>query len=42
MSETKTVGSMTERQRRALAARLRGDIAETADVFALGDWAIRN
>ena len=25
MSETKTVGSMTERQRRALAARLRGD-----------------
>jgi hypothetical protein len=34
---------MTERQRRALAARLRGDIAETtADVFAFGDWAIRN
>src|ERR671922_253791 len=30
MSETKTVGSMTARQRRALAARLRGDIAETA------------
>ena len=25
MSETKTVGSMTDRQRRALAARLRGD-----------------
>ena len=43
MSETKTVGSMTERQRRALAARLRGDIAETAvDAFALNDWAIRN
>ena len=25
MSETKTIGSMTERQRRALAARLRGE-----------------
>ena len=38
MSETKTVGSMTERQRRALAARLRGDLA---DAFVLGDWAAR-
>jgi hypothetical protein len=28
MSETKTVGSMTERQRRALAAQLSGDGAE--------------
>jgi hypothetical protein len=28
MTETKTVGSMTDRQRRALAARLNGD-AET-------------
>ncbi len=28
MSETKTIGSMTERQRRALSARLRGDYAE--------------
>ena len=28
MSETKTVGSMTDRQRRALAARLNGDVAE--------------
>ena len=28
MSETKTIGSMTDRQRRALAARLRGDIKE--------------
>ena len=43
MSETKTVGSMTERQRRALGARLRGDIAESAgSAFAFGDWAIRN
>ena len=38
MSETKTVGSMTERQRRALAARLRGDLA---DAFTLGEWAVR-
>jgi hypothetical protein len=30
MSETKTVGSMTERQRRALSARLSGDLAEAA------------
>jgi hypothetical protein len=43
MSETKTVGSMTERQRRALAARLRGDIAElNVEPFALNDWAARN
>ena len=37
MSETKTVGSMTERQRRALSARLRGDLAEAAalDTFSL-------
>lgn len=37
MSETKTIGSMTERQRRALAARLRGE-EETAaeyDPFAV-------
>ena len=33
MSETKTIGSMTERQRRALAAELNGDAS--ADVFAL-------
>jgi hypothetical protein len=38
MSETKTVGSMTERQRRALAARLRGDLV---DAFSLGEWAAR-
>jgi len=43
MSETKTVGSMTERQRRALAARLRGEIAKAnVDPFALNDWAERN
>ena len=30
MSETKTIGSMTERQRHALAARLRGDTALAA------------
>src|ERR671919_415462 len=37
MNETKTVGSMTERQRRALSARLRGDMAEAAslDRFAM-------
>src|ERR1700709_1242409 len=38
MTETKTVGSMTERQRSALAARLRGDLA---DAYVLGDWAVR-
>jgi len=43
MSETKTIGSMTERQRRALAARLCGDISDiAADAFTLGDWAARN
>src|SRR3954454_4865525 len=43
LSETKAVGSMTERQRRALAARLRGDIADASvDPFALNDWAARN
>jgi hypothetical protein len=37
MSETKTIGSMTDRQRRALAARLNGDVAEAAamDSFAM-------
>ena len=43
MSETKTVGSMTDRQRRALAARLSGDVAEAAatDSFAMAGmgWA---
>jgi hypothetical protein len=45
MSETKTVGSMTERQRRALSARLRGDMAEAAalDTFAVPgvSWAMQ-
>jgi hypothetical protein len=45
MSETKTVGSMTERQRRALSARMRGDLAEAAalDKFALAGhgWALQ-
>jgi hypothetical protein len=43
MSETKTIGSMTDRQRRALAARLRGDVREAVadDGFAVGalPWA---
>jgi hypothetical protein len=43
MSETKTVGSMTDRQRRALAGRLQGDVAEVAamDSFAMAGvgWA---
>ena len=42
MSETKTIGSMTERQRRELAARLRGDLVDmAADAFSLGEWAVR-
>ncbi len=42
MSETKTIGSMTDRQRRAIAARLNGDVDEAAglDSFAMaGGWA---
>jgi hypothetical protein len=37
MSETKTVGSMTERQRRALSARLNGDYEDAVaiDAFAM-------
>lgn len=44
MSETKTIGSMTDRQRHALAARLGGETAEAAlDPFALGlSWAGRS
>jgi len=45
MSETKTVGSMTDRQRRALSARLTGDMAEAAalDSFAIPSvgWALQ-
>jgi hypothetical protein len=43
MTETKTIGSMTERQRRALAARLNGDASEPAGFEALAvgglSWA---
>jgi hypothetical protein len=41
MSETKTVGSMTDRQRRALSARLNGDYhdAATIDAFAMAGVA---
>src|SRR3954453_9025799 len=42
MSETKTIGSMTERQRRGRPARLRGDLVDAAaDAFSLGEWAVR-
>jgi hypothetical protein len=40
LSERKTIGSMTERQRGALAARLRGDTAGAAEPFAMA-WAGR-
>jgi hypothetical protein len=36
MSETKTVGTMTDRQRRALAAMLGGAPTEEHDVLAVG------
>ena len=35
MSETKTVGSMTDRQRRALAARLGGETTAELDPFTV-------
>jgi hypothetical protein len=40
MSETKTIGSMTDRQRQALAGRLNGDPAASASVdgFAVGGY----
>jgi len=34
MNETKTIGSMTDRQRLALAARMRGESAAELDPFA--------
>ena len=34
MNETKTIGSMTDRQRRALAARLGGETSADLDPFA--------
>ena len=47
MAETKTIGSMTDRQRRALAARLQGDEAAELspfDGFAMPNlsWAARS
>jgi hypothetical protein len=40
MSETKTIGSMTDRQRHALAGRLNGDPAASVSVdgFAVGGY----
>ena len=35
MNETKTIGSMTDRQRRALAARLGGESTVEVDPFAM-------
>ena len=39
LTETKTVGSLTERQRRALVAHLNGDL-ETVDAYAVSGWAL--
>jgi hypothetical protein len=36
MSETKSIGSMTDRQRRCLAGRLRGEATTETDPFAVG------
>ncbi len=43
MNETKTIGSMTDRQRRCLAGRLRGETTAEVDPFAIGGlaWAGR-
>ena len=43
MNETKTIGSMTDRQRRCLAGRLRGETTAEVDPFAVGGlaWATR-
>jgi hypothetical protein len=42
MSEKKTIGSMTDRQRRALAARLEGDAAAVEDALLAGAlWVAR-
>ena len=44
MNETKTIGSMTDRQRRCPAGRLRGEASAEADPFAIGNlaWAGRS
>ena len=39
MNETKTIGSMTDRQRRALAARLGGETSADIDPFAVTSLA---
>ena len=39
MNETKTIGSMTDRQRRALAARLGGETSADLDPFAVAGLA---
>ena len=39
LTETKTVGSLTERQRKALVAHLNGDL-DTVDSFALSGWGV--
>jgi hypothetical protein len=43
MNETKAIGSMTDRQRRCLAGRLRGETTAEVDPFAIGGlaWASR-
>ena len=43
MNETKTIGTMTDRQRRCLAGRLRGETTAEVDPFAIGGlaWAGR-
>jgi hypothetical protein len=40
MNETKTIGSMTDRQRRCLAGRLRGEATTEVDPFAVGGLAL--
>jgi hypothetical protein len=40
MNETKTIGSMTDRQRRCLAGRLRGEAGTEVDPFAVGGLAL--
>jgi hypothetical protein len=40
MNETKTIGSMTDRQRRCLAGRLRGETTAEVDPFAIGGLAL--
>ena len=39
LTETKTVGSLTDRQRKALVAHLNGDL-DTVDSFALSGWGV--